>query len=134
MLYFFWWWSRLKTGSKSIPHSYARRSRFAWTLYRKESGSFDVTRDDSERRFLEQHSVFHCWNNIVTIRNNVATLCCAKNRCCESSRVITLAMAIIKKQWVYFKSKTTNLRVHHHDHPFLVHFSAVTARLRPENA
>ena len=85
-----------KKKKKSIPHSYARRSRFAWTLYRKESGSFDVTRDDSERRFLAQHRVLQCWNNIVTIRNNVAKLCCAKNRRCESSRVITLAMAIIK--------------------------------------
>ena len=83
------------------PHSYARRSRFAWTLYRKESGSFDVTRDDSERRFLAQHRVLQCWNDIVIMRNNVATLCCAKNRRCESSRVITLATAIIKKQWVY---------------------------------
>ena len=27
------------------------------------------------------------WNNVETIRNNVATLCCAKNRRCESSRV-----------------------------------------------
>ena len=27
-----------------------------------------------------------CRNNVVTIRNNVATLCCAKNRRCESSR------------------------------------------------
>lgn len=84
---FFRWWSRLKTGSKSIPHSYARRSRFAWTLYRKESGSFDVTRDDSERRFLAQHRVLQCWNDIVIMRNNVATLCCAKNRPCESPRV-----------------------------------------------
>ena len=29
-----------------------------------------------------------CWNNVVTIRNNVATPCCAKNCHCESSRVI----------------------------------------------
>ena len=28
-----------------------------------------------------------CWNNVVTIRNNAATLCCAKNRLCKSSRV-----------------------------------------------
>ena len=28
-----------------------------------------------------------CWNSVVTIQNNVATLCCAKNRRCESSRV-----------------------------------------------
>ena len=27
------------------------------------------------------------WNNVVIIGNNVATLCCVKNRRCESSRV-----------------------------------------------
>ena len=31
--------------------------------------------------------VLKCWNNVVTIQNNVATPCCAKNRRCESSRV-----------------------------------------------
>ena len=37
---------------------------------------------------VAQHNpVLQCWNTVVTIRNNVATLCCAKNRCCESSRV-----------------------------------------------
>ena len=34
-----------------------------------------------------RNTVSQCWNNVVTIRNNVATLCCAKNRHCESSRV-----------------------------------------------
>ena len=48
----------------------------------------DVTRDDSQRRFLAQHSVAS-WNNVGTIRNNVATLYCAKHRRCESSRVIS---------------------------------------------
>ena len=36
-------------------------------------------------------SELQCWNNVVIIRNNVgnnvATLCCAKNRPCELSRV-----------------------------------------------
>ena len=39
----------------------------------------DVTRDDSQRRFLEQHSVAtleQCWNYSKQCRNNVATLCC----------------------------------------------------------
>ena len=46
----------------------------------------DVTRDDSQRRFLAQHSVaillqlcfewLHC--------SSIATLCCAKNPRCES--------------------------------------------------
>ena len=46
-----------------------------------------VTRDDSQRRFLAQHSVAmlgQCCNHSKQCRNNVATLCCAKNRRCES--------------------------------------------------
>ena len=49
-----------------------------------------VTRDDSQRRFLTQHSVAtllrHCfeWSQHCS---NIAKLCCAKNRRCESSRV-----------------------------------------------
>ena len=43
----------------------------------------DVTGDDSQRRFLAQHSIIallrHC--------SNIATLCCAKNRRCQSPRV-----------------------------------------------
>ena len=51
----------------------------------------DVRREDSQGRFLAQHSIAML-NNVVTIRNdvatdNVGTLCCAKNRCCEPSRV-----------------------------------------------
>ena len=48
-----------------------------------------VARDDSQRRFLVQHSVAmlqQCCNNSKQFRNNVATLCGAKNRRCESSR------------------------------------------------
>ena len=33
----------------------------------------DVTRDDSQRRFLAQ-TALQCWNNVVTIRNNVTTM------------------------------------------------------------
>ena len=43
----------------------------------------DVTWDDTQRRFLAQHSVAmleQCWNNSKQRRNNVATLCCAKHR------------------------------------------------------
>ena len=50
----------------------------------------DVTRDDSQRRFLAQHGVEmleQCCNHSKQCRNNVATPCCAKNRRCESSRV-----------------------------------------------
>ena len=50
----------------------------------------DVTLDDSQRRFLAQHSVAmleQCSNHSKQCGNNVATLCCPKNRRCESSRV-----------------------------------------------
>ena len=50
----------------------------------------DVTRDYRQRQFLAQHSVAvleqRC-NHSKQYRNNVATLCCAKNRRCESFRV-----------------------------------------------
>ena len=49
----------------------------------------DVTRYDSQRRFLAQHSVAmleQCCKYSKQCQNNVATLCYAKNRCCESSR------------------------------------------------
>ena len=51
----------------------------------------DVTRKDSQRRFLVQHSVAmleQCCNHSKKCRShNVATLCWAKNRRCEWSRV-----------------------------------------------
>ena len=50
----------------------------------------DVTRGDSQRRFLAQRSVGmleHYCNYSKQCRSNVATLHCAKNRRCESSRV-----------------------------------------------
>ena len=50
----------------------------------------NVTQDDSQRRFLAQHRVAmleQCRNYTKQCRNNVTTLCCAKNRRCESSRV-----------------------------------------------
>ena len=43
----------------------------------------DVTQDDSQRRFLAQQSVAmleQCCNYSKQCHNNVATLCCAKNR------------------------------------------------------
>ena len=48
----------------------------------------DVTRDDSQRRFLAQHSVAtllrHCFE-WLQLCSSIAALCCAKNRRCESS-------------------------------------------------
>ena len=50
----------------------------------------DVTRDDLQRRFLTRHSVatllWHCFEWLQHC-SSIATLCCAKNRRCESSRV-----------------------------------------------
>ena len=53
-------------------------------------GKADITRDDSQRRFLAEHSVAmleQCSNYSQQCRNTAATLCCVKNRSCESSRV-----------------------------------------------
>ena len=50
----------------------------------------DVRRDDSQRRFLAQHRVAmleQCCSRSKQCWNNVATLCCAKNRLCELSLV-----------------------------------------------
>ena len=50
----------------------------------------DVKRDNTQRRFSAQHSVAmleQCCSHLKQCRNNVTTLCCAKNRRCESSRV-----------------------------------------------
>ena len=49
-------------------------------------GKGDVTFYNSQRRFLAQHSVAmleQCCNYSNPCHNNVAMLCCAKNRCCE---------------------------------------------------
>ena len=50
----------------------------------------DVTRNDIQRRFLAQHSIAmleqRC-NHSNQYYNNVETLCCARNRRCNSSRV-----------------------------------------------
>ena len=63
-----------------------------WTNYRDYNyiNQGDVTGDDSQRRCLAQHSVAmleQCCIHSKQCRNNVARLCCAKNRRCESSRV-----------------------------------------------
>ena len=46
--------------------------------------------DVTQRPFLAQHTVAmleQCCNYSKQCRNTVATLCCAKNRRCQSSRV-----------------------------------------------
>ena len=61
----------------------------------KEVSRFKVTRDNLQRRFLAQHSVVswlqqRCVALKIVVANRsvyIATLCCAKNRRCESFRV-----------------------------------------------
>ena len=42
---------------------------------------------------ISRNTALQCWTNVATIRNNIVTMlqcrgtACAKNRCCESSRV-----------------------------------------------
>ena len=50
----------------------------------------DVTRDDSRRQFLAQHSIAmleQCCNCSKQCRNNITTLCCTKSHRCKSSCV-----------------------------------------------
>ena len=50
----------------------------------------DATRDDSQRRFLAQHSaemLGKCCNHSKQCRNNVEIMCCVKNSRCKSSCV-----------------------------------------------
>ena len=58
--------------------------------YQSRCSKGDVTRNDLQRRFLEQHSVAtllrHCFEYLQHC-SNIATMCCAKYRRCESSRV-----------------------------------------------
>ena len=55
-------------------HFHPSRAKIFCRVNRAQKG--DVTRDDWQRRFSAQHTL-PCWNNVVTIRNDVATLCCA---------------------------------------------------------
>ena len=59
---------RPPTYTVGYRHALLTSERSAWP-----STKGDVTRDDSQRRFLVQHSV-GMLNNVVTIRNNVGTM------------------------------------------------------------
>ena len=67
------------------------KTTFQWPIiYCAKEYKGDVTRNDSQPRFLAQHSVAileQCCNHSKQCRNNDSTLCCAENRRCESSRV-----------------------------------------------
>ena len=60
-----------------------------WTAMRLNFRTVKVMLYETIRR----NTALQCWNNVATIRNNIATMlqcrvtACAKNRCCKSSRV-----------------------------------------------
>ena len=72
------------SGPCLVPKSFLR---FSAVVSAQEG---DVTRDDSQRRFVAQHSVptllRHCFEWLQHC-SSIATLSCAENRRCESSRV-----------------------------------------------
>ena len=72
-------------------NNFARASRFFVHFFDVTARlKGDVTRDDTQRRFLAQHSLAmleqRC-NHSRQYCHNVTTLFCAKNRRCESTRV-----------------------------------------------
>ena len=76
-------WTIGQTGEK--VSAFKNKNGYVWT-----GPQGDVTPDNSQRRFLTQHSVAmleQCWNYSKQYRNNIVKLCCAKNRRCESFRV-----------------------------------------------
>jgi len=60
-----------------------------WTAMRLNFRTVKVMLYETIRR----NTALQCWNNVATIRNNIATMlqrrvtACTKNRCCKSSRV-----------------------------------------------
>ena len=60
------------------------------SMFPQSRSNSDITRDDSQRRFLAQDSVGsllrHCFEWLQHC-SNIVTLCCAKTRRCESLRV-----------------------------------------------
>ena len=68
-----------KTGKKQYEigkeSNFARASRFFVHFFDVTARlKGDVTRDDTQRRFLAQHSLAMLENNVATIRNNIATM------------------------------------------------------------
>ena len=56
-------------------NNFARASRFFVHFFDVTARlKGDVTRDDTQRRFLAQHSLAMLENNVATIRNNIATM------------------------------------------------------------
>ena len=67
----------------------------------------DVARDDSQRRFLAKHSITtslrHCFEWLQHC-SNIATLCFAQNRRCESSRVTSTYLFLSTRQSLHLKN------------------------------
>ena len=66
--------------------------------YSKKEFDVDNLQDDSQKRFLAQHSnamLEQCCKHSKLCRNNRATLCCAKNQHCKSSPVMMMIIIII---------------------------------------
>ena len=60
---------------------------WCWSLLGLKRVKDDVTRDNSQRRFLAQHNVATLFREQLQHCSNIATLCSAKNRRCKSFRV-----------------------------------------------
>ena len=79
----------------------------------------DVTRDDSQRRRLAQHSVAtllrHCleW---LQLCSSIETMSCAKNRCYESSRVTSPYHLSARKAFQYSMNITQTYSLHVRSH------------------
>ena len=69
-------------------------------IYVSKQSKGDLTRDDSKRRILAQHSIAML-HNVLTIRNNVATM--LQRCCCESSRVASPQNVLDESKYPYGK-------------------------------
>ena len=81
---------RNDAGSRARTKEYQENLVLVVVLVLESKG--DVMRHDSQRLFLAQYSLAmleQCCSHSKQCRNNVETLSCAKNRGCESSRVIS---------------------------------------------
>ena len=81
----------------SLLEELHNRSNIVSSLWGRAPTIFFVLRS-SQRRFLAQHSVAmleQCCACSKQCRNNVATLCCAKNGRCESPRVTSPLVRVL---------------------------------------
>ena len=69
-----------QTTRQQRERRFERRCLFMFSIKVMLHGT--IRNDDFYR-----NTALQCWNNVVTIQNNVAMLCCAKSRRCKSLRV-----------------------------------------------